>query len=69
MVDAHTFSLAYRQTGPNEIEPSDGKVCNRLHKDAKWSKTIRQWTVLDHRRRLIDSSWHKLHLHDRLEIR
>ena len=29
MVDAHTFSLAYRQTGPNEIEPSDGKVCNR----------------------------------------
>ena len=68
MVDAHTFSLAYLQTGFDEIEPLDGKVCSRCHKDVKWSETIRQRTVLDRRRGLVDSSWHKLQLHNRLEI-
>ena len=68
VVEAHTFSLAYTQTGPDEIEPSDGEVCSRCHKDVKWSETIRQRTVLNRTRGLVDSSWHKLQLHDRLEI-
>ena len=68
MVDAHTFSLAYLQTGLDEIERSDGKVCSRCHKDDKWSETIRQRAVVDRRRGLVDSSWPLLQLHDRLEI-
>ena len=68
MVEALTFSLAYLQTGPDEIESSDSKVCSRCHEDVKWSETIRQLFVLDRRRGLVDSSWHKLQSHDPLEI-
>ena len=31
VVEAHTFSLAYLQTGLDEIEPSDGEICSRCH--------------------------------------
>ena len=48
------------QAGTDEIEPSDSKFCSRCHKDANWSETIRQRTALNRRRRLDDSSWHKL---------
>ena len=68
MVEAHTFSLAYIQTGPDEIEPSDGKACSRCNEDVEWSETIRQRTVLDCRRGLVDSSWHKLHLYNCIEV-
>ena len=56
MIEAHTFSLACPKTRPDEIELSDGKVCSRCHKDAKWSETTRQRTVLNRRRGLVDSS-------------
>ena len=44
------------------------EVCSRCHEDVKWSEIIGQRTVFNSRRGLVDSSWHKLQLHDRLEI-
>ena len=63
-----TFSMAYIQTGPDEIEPSYGEICSRCHEDVERSEMIRQRTVFNNRRGLVDSSWHKLQLQDRLEI-
>ena len=67
MVEAHTFSLAYIQTGSDEIEPSDGEFCSRCHEDVEWSEIVRQRTVFNNRRRLVDSRWHKFQLYNRLE--
>ena len=68
VVEAHTFSLARVQTGPDEFESSDSEICSRCHEDVKWSEIARQRTVFNNRRGLVDSSQPKLQLHDRLEI-
>ena len=34
----------------------------------KWSEVVRQRTLFKNRRRLVDSGWHKLQLHERLEV-
>ena len=68
MVEAHTFSLAYIRTGPDEFESSDGEICSRWHEDVEWSEIVRQRTVFNNRCGLVESSWHKLQLHDRLDI-
>ena len=60
VVEAHTFSLAYIQTGPDEIQSSDGEICSRCHEDVECIEIIRQRTVFEHRRELVDSSWYKL---------
>ena len=52
----HTFPLACLQTGPDENEPSDKKVCSRCHKDVEWIEAIRQRTVLNRRCGLVDSN-------------
>ena len=69
VVEAHTFSLAYIQTGPDEIEPSDSKICSGCHEDAERCKVIGQRIVLDNRSGLVDSGWHKLQFNNRLKIR
>ena len=68
MVEAHTFSLAYIQTGSDKIEPSDGELCSRCHENVKWSESVCQRTVFNNRRELVDSRWHKLQLSNRHEI-
>ena len=40
-VEVHTFSLAYIQTGSDEIKTSDGELCSRCHEDAEWSEIVR----------------------------
>ena len=68
MVEANTFSLAHTQGWPDKTEPSDGELRSGCHEDAERSKVIGQRTVLDNRRGLVDSCWHKLQLHDGLEV-
>ena len=59
MVEAHTFSLAHVQGGFDETEPSDGELCSRCHEDVERSQIVCQRTVLDNRRGLVNSCWHK----------
>ena len=68
MIEAHTFSLAREQTGPDELESSDSEICSRCHEDVKWSEIVRQRTVFNNRRGLPDSGWHYFQLHERLEV-
>ena len=68
VIEAHTFSLARIQTGSDEFVSSDSEICSRCHEDVEWSEIIRQRTVFNNRRGLVDSSWHKLQLHEHLEI-
>ena len=63
-----TFSLARVRTGPDEFKSSDSEICSRCHGDVKWSEIVRQRTVFDNRRGLADSAWHKVQLHERLEV-
>ena len=35
VVEAHTFSLARVQTGPDEFESSDSEICSRCPEDVK----------------------------------
>ena len=55
MVEAHIVSLAYIQTGSDEIEPPDGEFCSRCHEDVKWIEIVCQRTVFNNRRGLVDS--------------
>ena len=68
VVEANTFSLAYIQTRPDEIKPSEGEICSICHEDVEWSEIIRQRIVFNNRRGLVDGSWHKLQLQGCLEI-
>ena len=68
MVEAHTFSLAYVQRRSDEIKLSEGELCSRCHEDVERSEIVCQPNVLNNRRGLVDSRWHKLQLYNRLEI-
>ena len=68
MVKTHTISLACIQRRTNEAGSPEGKLHRRCKEDAEWSDAIRQQTVVDNRRRLVDSREHKFQLHDGLEI-
>ena len=68
MVEAHTFSLVHIQGWSDEIEPSDGELCSRCHETVERSEIVCQRTVLNNRRGLVISCWHKLQLYNCLEV-
>ena len=62
------ISLACVQGRTNEAGSPEGELHRGCQEDAEWSDAIRQQIVLDNRRRLVNSRWHKFQLHDGLQI-